>query len=366
MIPQALPGARFSVNRGRVDAAVRRVFASGSFVLASEVEHFEQAFAEYLGVRFCIGVGNGTDAITLALKGLGIGDGDEVVTVGLTAAATGVAIQRASAAIRFVDVAPVTRCMDLTALRAAITGRTAAVVVVHLHGYPCPMHEIIALTRQSGAVVVEDCAHAHGATLNGRRLGSLGDAAAFSFYPTKNLGAPGDGGAVVTNDAGVAARIRTARQYGWRDGQAGVSCGFGMNSRLDELHAAVLAELLPDLDVQNERRKAIASRYREALDGLGYRLPADSAGHVYHQFAIEVDLDDRDRLRKFLESEGIGTGVHYPVGLQHHPAFAAAACNLPVTDRLAQSMLSLPVQPEVAEPHLDEIVAALRKYRRRR
>jgi dTDP-4-amino-4,6-dideoxygalactose transaminase len=221
------------------------------------------------------------------------------------------------------------------------------------------MREPMTLARLRGVRVVEDCAHAHGATIDGRKAGTSGDAAAFSFYPTKNLGAPGDGGAVVTDDPDVAARVRAARQYGLDD--TGAAMGFGLNSRLDELHAAVLSELLGNLDAHNARRQRLAARYREALAGLDLAPPEDCDGHVYHQFAIEVDGRERDDLRRHLAEAGIGTGIHYPLGLQHHPAFAAFR-DLPVTDRLSRRLISLPIQPEIAEPHFQAIIDALRSY----
>ena len=222
------------------------------------------------------------------------------------------------------------------------------------------MHEVVALARSRGLRVVEDCAHAHGAIFGDRKVGTFGDAAAFSFYPTKNLGGPGDGGAVVADDPDAAARVRAARQYGLDT--AGTAVELGVNSRLDELHAAILTELLAGLDAQNEARHRLAARYREALARLHFAMPDDCRGHVYHQFAIEIDERERDRLRRHLSDAGVGTGVHYPLGLQHHPIFAAAS-ELPVTDGLSRRLISLPIQPEVAEPHFDAIVAALRSYR---
>jgi dTDP-4-amino-4,6-dideoxygalactose transaminase len=356
-VPQVSPGARFEAFRPQIERAIARVYASGRFILGEEVGGFERRFAGYLGAGHAIGVANGTDAITLALNGLAIGPGDEVVTVALTAPATAVGILRAGARVRFADVDARTRCVSAETLEEALTPTTRAIVVVHLHGRPAPMHDLMTLARSRGVRVVEDCAHAHGATLAGRKAGTFGDAAAFSFYPTKNLGAPGDGGAVVTDDPDVAARVRAARQYGLDEVGRGV--GFGLNSRLDELHAAVLSELLEELDAHNEQRRRLAARYREALAGLDLAAPEDCEGHVYHQFAIEVD--ERDDLRRHLAAAGIGTGIHYPLGLQRHPSFAAP-CDLPVTDRLSRRLISLPIQPEIAEPHFQAIVDALRSY----
>ena len=259
-------------------------------------------------------------------------------------------ILHADARPRFVDVDPVTRCIDPEAIEAGIGPRTAAIVPVHLHGHLAEMRHVMAIAERHDLVVVEDCAQAHGATeeTTGRRAGSFGTAAAFSFYPTKNLGCAGDGGAVVTHDIGVAQRLRALRSYGWED-ERRVSAGLGFNSRLDELQAAMLNVMLDHLDDGNRERAEIAGEYRQVLSSAGeaITLPRADPGAVHHQFAIEVA--DRDRLRRWLLERGIGTGVHYPLGLHAQPAFAAVAPpgGLPVTERLAERFVSLPIQPEV-------------------
>jgi dTDP-3-amino-3,4,6-trideoxy-alpha-D-glucose transaminase len=355
-LPQAAPHWRIARFRPEIDAAIAEMLASGNFVLGPGTERFEAQFAAYVGTSHCVGVASGTDAISLALRAMGIGAGDEVVTVARTAAGTATGIRAAGATIRFVDVEPSTRGMDPTALEAAIGPRTAAVVAVHLHGIPARIVEIAEIAKRHGVALVEDCAQAHGATVDGVRVGCFGDAAAFSFYPTKNLGCVGDGGAVVTDSAELAARVRRLRQFGWDEDR--ISTEYGANSRLDEIQAAILAQLLPHLDVANAERRAIAADFSAAFADLPIELPTASPGAVYHQFAIA--LDERDALARALWEDGIATAVHYPRGLHHEPAFAVAGLSLPVTERLARRMLSLPIQPEVAGVNRERIVAAVR------
>ena len=350
MIPAASPQLRFARFSAAVDRAVRDAFAGNSYILGERVERFEQRFASYLGVRHCVGVNSGTDAVGLALRACGVSRGDEVITVSMTAAGTGMGILGADARLRFVDVDPVTRCIDPEAIEACIAPRTAAIVPVHLHGHLADMGHVMAIAERHGLAVVEDCAQAHGAVqeTTGRRAGSFGMAAAFSFYPTKNLGCAGDGGAVVTADDGVAQRLRALRSYGWQD-ERRLSSGLGFNSRLDELQAAVLDVMLHHLDEGNRERAAIAGESRRRLSAAveTITLPPAASGAVHNPCASEVA--DRDRLRRWLLERGIGTGVHYPVGLHDQPAFADGAppSGLPVTERLAERFTSLPIQPEV-------------------
>jgi dTDP-4-amino-4,6-dideoxygalactose transaminase len=350
MIPAASPKLRFARFSDALDRAVRAALAGDRLILGERVEAFEQRFASYLGVAHCVGVNSGTDAIGLALRACGVGRGDEVITASMTAAGTGMGILHATAQPRFVDVDPVTRCLEPNAIEANIGPRTAAIVPVHLHGHLADMTRVMAIAERHGLVVVEDCSQAHGAAeaTTGRRAGSFGTAAAFSFYPTKNLGCAGDGGAVVTHDMGVAQRLRALRSYGWED-ERRLSAGLGFNSRLDEVQAAVLEVMLDHLDEGNQERARIADEYREVLSPAreAITLPRVDPGAVHHQFAVEVD--ERDRLRDWLLERGIGTGVHFPVGLHDQPAFATAARpgGLPVTERLAGRFVSLPIQPEV-------------------
>lgn len=359
MIPASDPKSRFDLARDDIRLAIERVFDRGQFICGPETEAFEDEFAAYLGARHVVGVSCGTDAIELALVAAGLRPGDEVITVSLTAVATAIAIEEAAGVPRFVDVNPATRCMDPDGLASAIGPRTVAIVPVHLHGIPAPMDEILAIAERHALLVVEDCAQAHGATHRGRRVGTFGHAAAFSFYPTKNLGAAGDGGAVATSDARIAARIRRMRSYGWDDRR--VSAGPGANRRLDELQAAILRVLLPRLEAANAERRQLAAQYRCGLAELPIEMPPDDEGAVYHQFAVAVDR--RDALQAVLARRGIQTGIHYPFGVHQQPRFASGTSELPHTERLVKRLLSLPIQPEIARNHLPRIVQAIGEAR---
>ncbi|WP_430913426.1 DegT/DnrJ/EryC1/StrS family aminotransferase [Methylobacterium sp. sgz302541] len=358
MIPQAAPARRIARFRAEIDAAVASVLGGDSYILGEAVESFERAFAEEAGAAHCVGVASGTDAIALGLRALGIGPGDEVIVPAMTFVGTAQAVLHCGALPRLVDVDPATRCIDVAAAAAAVGPHTAAIVPVHLFGHPAPMPALMELAGRHGLAVVEDCAQSHGASLDGRPLGGFGHAAAYSFYPTKNLGCVGDGGAVATNDARLAARLRALRNYGF-DGPERISRVCGFNSRLDAIQAAILSVLLPHLRAGNAERLEIAARYRAALPAAaGLALPPDHGACVYHQFAITHP--ERDRLAAHLAAAGIGTAVHYTPGLHRHPVFAEAASGpLPVTDALADTLLSLPIQPEIAAEAPEAVAAAL-------
>lgn len=356
MIAQAAPQRRIARFRPEIDAALGEILSGSHYILGPAVGRFEAAFAAHEGRSYGVGVGSGTDALALALRGLDVGPGDDVVTAALTFAGTAQAILQVGAVPRFAEVDPWTRCITPETVEAAITPRTAAIVPVHLFGHPSDMEGLTSLARRRGLVVVADCAQSHGARLGDRMLGSYGDAAAYSFYPTKNLGCVGDGGAVLTSDPALDARLRSLREYGFSDGVR-VSRALGFNSRLDAVQAAILTVLLPQLAEQNRHRRNLAASYRRGLAGLaGIGLPPDAEGAVYHQFAITHAA--RDDLALALGDRGIRTAVHYHPPLHHHPAFRSDGA-LPVTERLAANLLSLPIQPEVAEGHVAGIVAAL-------
>jgi dTDP-4-amino-4,6-dideoxygalactose transaminase len=351
-IPQTDPKANYLAHKASIDDAIARVLESGRYVLGREVASFEKEFAGYLGARHAVAVGSGTDALRLALLGCGVGPGDFVLTVSHTAVATAAAIDLCGASPVFVDIDPVSYTMDPNRLEDAVKGcargRLKAVVPVHLYGHPADMTGISEIADRYGLRVVEDCAQSHGATWQGRRTGILGHVAAFSFYPTKNLGALGDGGMVVTGDADLADRVRLLREYGWKERY--VSAIPGMNSRLDELQAAILRAKLPHLDPENESRRAIAGAYSSLLADTGLGLPAAGrgAGHVYHQYVIRTP--HRDALKAHLEGRGIGTLIHYPVPIHLQPAYANRAPSniaLPLTEEVAGRILSLPIYPEL-------------------
>jgi len=363
LIPQAAPALRFARFREAIEPRILGVLGGSQYILGAEVARFEKDFAAYLGVRHCIGVNSGTDAMMLALRALDLGAGDEVLTVSLTAAGTVMPVLHVNATPQFVDVDPRTRCIDLDLLEAAITSRSRAILPVHLHGFPVDMPRLIEIAHRHGLAVIEDCAQAHGARVGGRFAGAFGDAAIFSFYPTKNLGCIGDGGAVVTNDDRVAERVRALRELGWQDRRR-ISSALGYNSRLDELQAAVLNALLPHLDDYNRERVAIADEYRRLLDPTSLELPPTHRGAVYHQFAVTAPM--RDLLRSELRSRAdIDTAVHYEIPLHRQPLFAPFASRpLPATERLAETMLSLPIQPEVANGKISYVAEAVAKASR--
>jgi len=346
-----------------IDAAVAKVVAGGWYILGPEVRAFETEFAAWLGVENAVGVASGTDALLLALRALDVGPGDEVVTVSHTAVATVAAVELAGATPRLVDIDPVTCALDPALLAAAITPRTRAIIPVHLYGAPVDMDAVLAVAHARGLLVVEDCAQAHGASDKGRTVGTMGDAAAFSFYPTKNLGALGDGGAVVTHDPATAERLRLLRQYGWRERY--VSDVPGLNSRLDELQAAVLRVRLRHLEAENDTRRRLAARYDAALSGLPLGLPAarPESCPVYHLYVIRAA--ERDALAAHLRARDIGTGIHYPVPVHRQPAYAHLGYgpgSLPVTEAAAAEVLSLPMHPDLPEAALDVVAAAIREF----
>jgi dTDP-4-amino-4,6-dideoxygalactose transaminase len=337
--------------RGELDRAVARVLDSGTYVLGEEVAAFETAFAAACGAEHAVGVASGTDAITLALLALGVGEGDEVITAPNTCVPTVVGIERAGAVPMLADVDPVTYTLAPAEAERRLTPRTKAIVPVHLYGQPADVDGLAAL----GVPVVEDCAQAHGTLVGGRPAGSLGAAAAFSFYPTKNLGALGDGGAVVTSSADVAERARLLRNYGERARFEHVARG--LNSRLDPLQAAVLSAKLPHLDAAVERRRALAARYAELLDGSALATPVEAAGgrHAYHLYVVQAE--GRDAFRAALEARGIGTAVHYPTPIHRQPAYRHLDVpgGFPVAERLCERVVSLPLSAF----HTDEEIAAV-------
>jgi dTDP-4-amino-4,6-dideoxygalactose transaminase len=366
-IPQADPRAGYRAHQAEIDAALARMLDGGRYILGPEVEAFEAEFAAYIGARHAVGAASGTEALVLALKALDLGPDDYVATVSHTAVATVAAIELAGAKPLLIDIDPATYTIDPAKLAAALAqppGRVAAVIPVHLYGLGADMAAIGALARQYGLRIVEDCAQSHGAWLQGQRLGAIGDAAAFSFYPTKNLGGIGDGGAVLTSDPGLAARLRELREYGWR--RRYISDLAGMNSRLDEMQAAILRVKLRHLDSDDARRQAIAGIYDYGLrwcEGIG--LPARRAGctHVFHQYVLRCR--DRDGLRAALKGRGIGTNIHYPAPVHLQPAYqdrvAIGAGGLKESERAAREVLSLPIFPELGEDHAARVVAALKE-----
>ncbi|GAB4159760.1 MAG: DegT/DnrJ/EryC1/StrS family aminotransferase [Roseiflexaceae bacterium] len=346
--------------RPALEAAMSRVLASGYYILGPEVRSFEEEFAAYCQARFCIGVGNGTEAIYLALTALGIGPGDEVICVANAAVYEVLTILQTGARPVFVDV-DASHTLDPQLLEAAITPRTKAIVPVHLYGRPADMPAIMAIADAHQIPVIEDCAQSHGATIAGRTVGSIGAMSCFSFYPTKNLGALGDGGAVVTNDPILDEKLRRLRQYGWERKYYSTETG-GINSRLDELQAAILRIKLQHLPAWNARRQEIADLYSELLSDTGLGLPNAPAGgtHVYHLYVVTTT--QRDALQGGLRNQGIGSDIHYPLPAHLQPIYQHLATpgSLPVSERLAGQVLSLPNFPELTNDEVRSVASAVR------
>lgn len=356
--------ARIAVYQESIKAAVDRVIASGWLVLGPEVKRFEQQFAAYLGTRHCVGVANGTEAIELALKALGIDTGDRVATVANAGAYTTTALLAIGAEPHYIDVDIDTQVTTLADVRVAIEAGVKAVVVTHLYGLAIPeIAEIAALCAARSVPLLEDCAQAHGAAVGGKRVGSFGDISSFSFYPTKNLGALGDGGAVVTNQDALAEKVLALRQYGWASKYT-VKVAGGRNSRLDEMQAAILSEFLPGLDKANERRREIAAFYSSQIKHAGIALPKEgSLNYVAHLYVVRTAR--RDALREHLRALNIASEVHYPIPDYRQPVFGErfSGVQLVNTDRLAQEILTLPCYPEMSSDEVSGVVAAVNGWR---
>jgi dTDP-4-amino-4,6-dideoxygalactose transaminase len=371
MIPFVDLQAQYRAIKLEVDEAIARVVESAAFVLGREVEAFEAAFAEYLGARFCVGVSNGTAAIQLALTACGIGQGQEVIVPANTFFATAEAVSTAGATPVFVDADPISYTIDVNQIEAAITERTRAIIPVHLYGQAADLDPIFDIAARHNLAVIEDAAQAHGALYKGRRVGARGRANCFSFYPGKNLGAYGEGGAVVTDDAEVARRVRLLRDHGSEQKYRHEIIGY--NFRLEGIQGAVLNVKLKYLDGWNDLRRAHAARYNELLAGaqssddsgsalvLPQELPY--ARHIYHLYVVQTDA--RDALQKHLSAEGVQTGIHYPVPVHLQPAYRALghrAGDFPAAERQAARILSLPMFPELSEPQIARVAEAIHAF----
>jgi len=349
---------QYQTIKSDIDQAIQNIINKSSFVGGDEVRRFEEEFAAYCEASSCVGVGNGTDALYLTLRALGVGAGDEVITVAHTFIATSEAISMTGAASVFVDITPGTMLMDPNLIESAITPRTKAIVPVHLYGQPCDMTSIMEVARRHNLKVVEDAAQAHGARWKGQRVGSLGDAATFSFYPGKNLGAFGDAGAVVSNDDELIERIRMIANHGRLEKYTHQM--EGVNSRLDSLQAAILRVKLRKLDEWNEARRQHADAYREQLtvDELVLPVTHPDADPVWHLFVVRVQ--DRERLQSSLKAEGIATGIHYPIPLHLQPAYSERSrISLPITELAAREVLSLPMYSELESEQVERICTAV-------
>jgi dTDP-4-amino-4,6-dideoxygalactose transaminase len=375
-VPAADPRASFLAHRGEIEEAVARVLESGSYILGEEVAAFEAEFARYLETGAVVGVASGTDALVLALKACDVGPGDSVLTVSLTAVATVAAIELAGAEPILVDIDPASFTIDCDHLESTILAlrregaagkNVRAVVPVHLYGQPADLPGLLDIARRHNLRLIEDCAQAHGARTNGKPVGTWGDAGAFSFYPTKNLGALGDGGAVATGNAALAGRIARLREYGWE--RRNISVEPGLNSRLDEIQAAIVRVKLRYLEAENATRRKLAATYVEGLVGAGLVTPGPREGshHVYHQFVVRSPR--RDELRAFLQERGLGTLVHYPVPVHLQPAYQGRVRlgpgGLPHTERACAEVLSLPIHPQLSLDEVREVSGAISEWARR-
>jgi len=356
----ANPGANYLAHKEEIDQAIQRVLEGGSYILGEQVAAFERDFARYLGLRYAIGVASGTDALQLALRVCGIGPGDGVITVSHTASATVASIELAGATPVLVDIDPVTYTMDPNCLEDAIkkqhnrqlrlSNPCKAVIPVHLNGHPADMPAIMDIARRHDLYVIEDCAQSHGAVIEGRKTGTWGHLSAFSFYPTKNLGALGDGGAVVAKDIDLAQKARLLREYGWRERY--VSELPGMNTRLDELQAAILRVKLKYLDKENSRRRELASIYSALLSSTTMILPQSriNIDHVYHQYVVRSKY--RDVIKILLKANSINTLIHFPVPIHLQPAYKSRvipSSELQHTEHVCREILSLPIYPQMTD-----------------
>jgi dTDP-4-amino-4,6-dideoxygalactose transaminase len=357
------PKAQYLAYKNEIDAAIENVLSGTQFILGQNVASFEEEFAKYIGTDHAIGVGNGTDAICLALNALDIGPGNEVIAPSYTAVATIAAIKMAGAIPVLVDIDPNYYTLSPEAIEQAVTEQTRAIIAVHLYGQSADMNKVLTIAKRQKLKVIEDCAQAHGAIYENKRVGSIGDIGCFSFYPTKNLGALGDGGAVVTSDGVIASHIYKLREYGWDENR--ISQKSGRNSRLDELQAAVLRVKLPYLDADTKKRKKIAENYDKAFQSLPLVCPPvrDRCSHVYHLYVITVN--NRNELVQFLKQNNIFPGIHYSTPVHKMPTYTDSlpiGANLTQTDFLADKVVSLPIYPELGTNEQDRVISTIREF----
>lgn len=361
MIQCANPRAQYLAHQEEINDAIHRVLNSGWYILGKEVKAFEEEFAAYIDSKYGVGVGSGTEALRLALAAFGVGDGDEVITVSHTAVATVTAIELSGATPVIVDIQPDYFTIDPSLIEQAITPKIKAIIPVHIYGQPADMDLIMGIAREHGLKVIEDCAQAHGSIYKGRRAGSIGDMSCFSFYPTKNLGAIGDGGIVITKAPALLEKLRLLREYGWKERY--VSHTRGWNTRLDEIQAAVLRVKLKYLDSANARRNIIADTYTTGLKDCSLILPKlmDGNEHVYHQYVIRTDK--RDELLSFLKSKDICALIHYPVPVHMQPAYTDIHHNgVKQTEKAAKEILSLPIYPELSLDAVGNVIDAIKEF----
>ena len=354
---------QFNSIEKEIAEAMARVFEDSTFILGKEVEMFEQEFARYVGVKFAIGVGSGTDALHLALRAIGVGPGDEVITAPNSFIATALAISYAGAKPVFVDIDPETHNIEPSKIEEAITNRTKAIIPIHLYGHPADIGTIVDIARTFQIKVIEDACQAHGAEFRSKKVGSIGDIGCFSFYPAKNLGAYGDGGMVVTNNTDVVDKLRMLRNCGERKKYHHDIKG--INSRLDNIQAAILRVKLRKLDKWNDNRRTAAQMYNELLDNLNVIIPSEKANvkHVYHLYVIHVSR--RDELLNYLKSKGIYASIHYPIPIHLQKAYLDLNHTVgafPVSEGYSKEIISLPMFPELSAEHIEYITSQIRSF----
>ncbi len=355
---------QYEVIKDEVLENIGKVFGEASFILGPEVSSFEEEFAQFCSTKYCVGVNSGTSALHLALLACDIKEEDEVITVPNTFIATTETISYCGAKIKFVDIDPKTYNIDVSKIKENVTEKTKAIIPVHLYGHPVDMDPILEIAKRYNLKVIEDACQAHGAEYRGRRVGGIGDIGCFSFYPGKNLGAYGDGGAVTTNNEEMAERVRLLRTHGAQEKYTHLIEGY--NYRLDTLQAAILRVKLKHLNEWNETRRKHAEFYNELLRNIGVASPycADYAQHVYHLYVIRTN--DRDGLKKFLESNGVFPGIHYPLPLHLQPGYKRLGHkegDFPISEEYAQKILSLPMFPELRKEEIKEITSLIQRYK---
>lgn len=356
--------AQYRTIQLEIEPAIQRALSSFDFILGAQLQEFEEAFAQFVGVRYAVGVGSGLDALRLALMALDVGPGDEVIVPANACIAAAMAVSAIGARTVLVDCDPATYQIDVAGIEPSITPRTRAIIPVHLTGQASDMDPILEIARRHGISIVEDAAQAHGALYKNRPCGSMGVLGCFSFYPSKNLGAYGDGGMVTAHDPSLADRLRRLRNYGQRSKSDHTECG--INTRLDTLQAAILHVKLRHLRQWNEARARHAEKYRESLSGLGnlvFPKRAPSSTHVYHLFVIETK--ERDRLRRYLAAQGIQTGIHYPKPIHLQGAYRTLGYregDFPQSERLSKSVLSLPMFPELTDEQIQRVAEKVRCF----
>jgi dTDP-4-amino-4,6-dideoxygalactose transaminase len=356
------PGEAYLAHREEIDEAISSVLTKGIYILGNEVKLFEEEFAKFSHTKFAIGVGSGTDALHLSLRAFNVSRNDEVITVSHTAVATVSAIVQCGAKPVFVDIDPLTFTMDPSKIEKDITSKTKAIIPVHIYGHPVNLEPIINLCKKYSLHLIEDCAQAHGALYNGKRVGSIGDVGCFSFYPTKNLGGVGDGGMITTNSEEIYNQLKLLREYGWKERY--ISHINGFNSRLDSVQAAVLRVKLKHLDNDNQKRREIAAVYDSKLKDSDLMLPpkASYAEHVYHLYVVRSSK--RDLLKDFLLKNDIMALIHYPVPVHKQKAYLSLEADpMEVTEKYAGEILSLPMYPELREEEIDHVVKTIYKFR---